>query len=127
MARTDRTAPTTWVGIDVRQDTLDACLLPAPGGKHHARSFPNDPAGHAARERPPAWQPPPPDVRELQALSRRRDDPRHLAAREKTRLATPGLTPAARASIRRTVAFLGKEADRLQGRADDLIAASERL
>jgi len=200
MVRTDRPAPTTWVGIDVSQDTLDACLLPAPGGKHHARSFPNDPAGHAAlaawadahtgdtplgfclestgpygealatfladagrhvavvnparvkyaglmrgqgnktdradarliaeyaaRERPPAWHPPTPDVRELQALSRRRDDLRQLAAREKTRLATPGLTPAARASIRRTVAFLGKEADRLQSLADDLIAASERL
>src|SRR5205085_8365848 len=46
-------------------------------------------AEYAARERPPAWQPPRPEVRELQALSRRRDDLRQLAAREKARLATP--------------------------------------
>src|SRR5437763_16373493 len=179
MGRTDRPAPTAWVGMDVSQHTLDACLLPAPGGKPRPQSFANDSAGHAAlaaradeyadgaalgfclestgpyggalacalahagrhvavvnparikyaglmrgqgnktdradarliaeyaaRERPPAWQPPRPDVRELQALSRRRDDLRQLAAREKTRLAAPGLTAAARTSIRRTIAFL---------------------
>lgn len=200
MVRTDRPAPTAWVGIDVSQHTLDACLLPAPGGKPRAASFANDPGGHAAlaawadaraegatlgfclestgpygealatvladagrhvavvnparikdaglmrgqgnktdradakliaedatRERPAAWCPPTAEVRELQALSRRRDDPRRLAAREKTRLAAPGLTPAARKSITRTAAFLEKEADRPQAQADDLIAAPERL
>ncbi|MBY0512882.1 MAG: transposase, partial [Gemmataceae bacterium] len=81
----------------------------------------------AARERPAAWQPPAPGVREWQALSRRRDDLRQLAAREKTRLATPGLTAAVRRSLARVVAVLGKEADRLQGHADELIAASDAL
>lgn len=84
-------------------------------------------AEYATREQPPAWQPPTPEVRELQALSRRCDDLRRLAASEKTRLAAPGLSAATRKSIARTVAFLVKEADRLQSQADDLIAASDRL
>ena len=47
-----------------------------------------------ARDRhPPAWQPPAPEVRELQALVRRRDDLREMAAREKGRLDSPALTP----------------------------------
>jgi transposase len=58
---------------------------------------------------------------------RRRDDPRAPAAGEEGRLAAPGLSRAARHSIRRTVAFLGREADRLQRRADDLIAATAAL
>jgi transposase len=197
MSHTPRPAPAAWVGIDVSQHTLDACLLPADGGKPRFGVFSNDPAGQAAlrawadahaagvplgfclestgaygealalaladagrhvsvvnparvkyaglmrgrgnktdradarliaeyatRERPPAWQPPPPEVRELQALVRRRDDLRALAAGEKGRLAAPGHSRAARQSIRRTVAFLGREADRLQRRADDVIAAS---
>ena len=196
MDRTDTTRPADWVGIDVSKDTLDACLLPAPGGKPRTRAFANDPAGHAAlaawatgasvgfclestgaygeavataladagrhvavvnparvkyaglmrgqgnktdradakliaeyaaRERPPAWHPPRPEVRELQALSRRRDDLRRLAAAEKTRLAAPGLTPAERKSLARTVAFLTKEADRLQAQADAVVAADPEL
>lgn len=200
MGHTPRPAPAAWVGIDVSQHTLDACLLPAPAGKPRTRQFANGPAGHAAlaawadehaggaplgfclestgaygealacalaeagrhvavvnparvkyaglmrgqgnktdradakliaeyacRERPAPWQPPRPEVRQLQALSRRRDDLRRLAGREKGRLAAPGLTAAARGSITRTVAFLEGEADRLQAEADDLIAADEGL
>ncbi len=63
----------------------------------------------------------------MQALSRRRDDLRRLAAGEKTRLAAPGLTAAVRKSLARVVAFLAKEADRLQGQADALVAADEGL
>jgi transposase len=81
-----------------------------------------------ARDRtPPPWQPPTPEVRELQGLVRRRDDLRGMAAREKARLDSPALTAAARASVERTVAFLVAEADRVQARADALIAASEGL
>ena len=200
MDRTVTAPPTTWVGIDVSKETLDACLLPAPGGKARERAFANDAAGHAAlaawadehsagaavgfclestgaygealataladagrhvavvnparvkyaglmrgqgnktdradakliaeyaaRERPPAWQPPRPEVRELQALSRRRDDLRRLAAGEKTRLAAPGLTAAVRTSLDRVVAFLEKEAGRLQAQADAVVAADEGL
>lgn len=198
MSHTPRPAPAAWVGIDVSQHTLDACLLPADGGKPRFGAFANDPPGHAAllawadgldpaagfclestgaygtalatalaeagrhasvvnparvkyaglmrgqgnktdkadarliaeyarRERPPAWRPAPADTRELQALVRRRDDLRELAAREKGRLAAPGLSRAARQSVARTVRFLEKEADRLQRQADDLIAASAAL
>lgn len=84
-------------------------------------------AEYAQRERPPAWQPPTQKARELQALVRRRDDLRQLAAREKGRLASPGLTTATRRSLRRTVTFLDKEADRLQKQAEALIAADEAL
>jgi transposase len=84
-------------------------------------------AESATRERPGAWQPPRPDVRAWRALSRRRDDLRQLAAREKTRLAAPGLSAATRRSIPRTSAFLENEADRLQRQADPLIAASDAV
>lgn len=84
-------------------------------------------AEYATRERPPAWQPPPAETQELQALVRRRDDLRALAACEKGRLTIPGLTRAAQQSITRTVTFLEKEANRLQRQADVLIAASETL
>jgi transposase len=81
-----------------------------------------------ARDRnPPAWQPPAPEVRELQALVRRRDDLREMAAREKGRLDSPALTRAARKSIERAVKFLAREADRMQAEADALIAANPRL
>ena len=84
-------------------------------------------AEYARRERPAAWQPAPAETQELQALVRRRDDLREMAAREKGRLAAPGLARAARQSLARTIRFLEKEADRLQRQADDLIAASEVL
>ena len=180
MDRNETVPPTTWAGVDVSQHTLDACLLPAPGGKGRDRAFDNTPDGHAAlaawadehsagtavgfclestgaygealataladagryvavvnparvkyaglmrgqgnktdradarliaeyaaRERPAPWQPPRPEVRELQALARRRDDLRRLAAGEKTRLAAPGLSAAVRKSLARVVALLG--------------------
>ena len=58
---------------------------------------------------------------------RRRDDLRQLAAREKARLAVPGLTKATQRSMGRTITFLEKEAERLQKQADALIAAEETL
>ena len=50
-------------------------------------------AAYTRDEAPPAWHPPAPDVRELQALVRRRDDVRQLAAREKARLGLPAPDP----------------------------------
>jgi transposase len=76
---------------------------------------------------PPAWSPPAPEVRELQALVRRRDDLRGLAAHEKARLDSPLLTPSARQSVERTIRLLAKEADRMQAAADELIAATPAL
>ena len=190
----DAAGTTTWVGIDVSKDRLDACQL-GPGTRPRQRAFPNTPAGfrrlvaradpaahfclestgaygrgladhpaaagrhvavvnparvkyaalmrgqgnktdaadarliaeYARREAPPAYAPPRPEVRRLQALTRRRDDLRAAAAREKARLAAPGLDPAERASIRRTVRFLAGEADRLQAAADAMIAGCPDL
>ena len=48
MDRTVTAPPAAWAGVDVSKDTLDACLLPAPGGKGRDRTFANDAAGHAA-------------------------------------------------------------------------------
>jgi transposase len=84
-------------------------------------------AEYAARERPPAWQPPPPEVRELQALVRRLDDLAGLAAREKGRLASPALTRDVRKSVERTVKLLEQEAARVRAAADELIAATPAL
>lgn len=84
-------------------------------------------AQYAARENPPAWQPPSPEVRELQALVRRIDDLVEMAAREKGRLASPALTKSARRSIARTVKLLEKEAARLRAEADALVTGAEAL
>jgi len=84
-------------------------------------------AQYAARENPSGWQPPSPEVRELQALVRRLDDLTEMAAREKGRLSSPALTTSARQSITRTVKLLEKEADRVRAAADELIAATEAL
>jgi transposase len=81
----------------------------------------------AARERPPAWQPSLPAVRELQDLVRRIEDLVELAAREKGRLSSPALTTPVRLSIERTVRLLGKEAARLRAAADELVAATPAL
>ena len=84
-------------------------------------------AEYAQRERPPAWQPPAPEVRELQALVRRIDDLTEAAAREKGRLASPALTAAVRKSVTRVVRLLEREAARLRAAADELVAATPSL
>jgi transposase len=84
-------------------------------------------AEYAAREKPKAWQPAAPEVRELQALVRRIDDLVEMAAREKCRLASAALTRSARQSITRTVRLLEKEATRVRKQADELVAARESL
>jgi transposase len=84
-------------------------------------------AAYTRDEHPPAWAPPAPEVRELQALVRRRDDLRALAAHEKARLDAPLLTPAARRSVARVVKLLGKEAAAMQAAADALIAGTPAL
>jgi transposase len=84
-------------------------------------------AAYTRDQAPPAWAPPAPGVRELQALVRRRDDLRAPAAHEKARLDAPVLTPAARKSVARVVKLLGREADRMPAAADALIAATPGL
>jgi transposase len=77
--------------------------------------------------RPRLWVPPSPAVRQVQALVRRRDELRRMAAADKTRLDAPDLTRAARQSLARTVRFLSKEADRVQAEAEATIAADPAL
>ena len=84
-------------------------------------------AEYARRETPAMWQPPSPEVRELQALVRRIDDLVEMAAREKGRLASPALTKSARQSVTRTVTFLEKEAAKVRAAADQLVAATAAL
>jgi transposase len=84
-------------------------------------------AEYAAREHPPAWQPPSPEVRQLQGLVRRIDDLVEMAAREKGRLASPALTPTVRRSLTRVVRLLEKEAARLRAQADALVEATASL
>jgi transposase len=84
-------------------------------------------AEYARDRRPPAWHPAPAETLQFQGLVRRRDDLLQLAAREKGRLAVPGLSAATRESVTRTLAFLEGEADRVRGQAEALIAASEPL
>ena len=105
--------------------------------KAHARACgqlnKTDPADAKAiatfcRDRKPrVWSPPAPEVRQLQALVRRRDDLRALAAAEKNRLAVPDLTPAARRSVARVVRLLTREADRVQAEAEAVVAATPAL
>src|SRR5206468_10601670 len=71
--------------------------------------------------------PPAPEVRELQALVRRRDDLRRMAAAEKNRLDVPDLTPPARRSIARVIKLLSKEAERVQAAAEAVVAATPGL
>jgi transposase len=81
-----------------------------------------------ARDRQPRpWSPPSPEVRQLQALVRRRDELRVMAAAEKNRLDTPNLTAAARKSVTRVVKLLSKEADRVQAAAEELVGATPTL
>lgn len=84
-------------------------------------------AGYTLRERPPAWSPPPPEVQELQALTRRADELTELAAREKGRLASPALSGAARKSVERTVRWLEREVAKVRAAADAVVAASAKL
>jgi transposase len=84
-------------------------------------------ASFARDRKPRPWMPPSPEVRQVQALVRRRDDLRRMAAAEKTRLDAPDLTPAARESIRRAIRFLSTEADRVQAQAEAVIAATPAL
>jgi transposase len=84
-------------------------------------------AAFARDQRPRAWVPPSPAVRQARALVRRRDDLRRMAAAEKNRLDAPDLTPAARRSVARVLKLLSREADRVQAQAEAVIDADPRL
>jgi len=66
---------------------------------------------------PPAWTPPPPAVRELQALVRRRQNLQATRQRELNRRQVPGLPASVERSVEGLVKFLDAEIDQL----DELI------
>jgi transposase len=84
-------------------------------------------AEYARREEPPAWRPPPPEVRELQALVRRLDGLTEVAARARGRLASPALTVAVRKSVGRTVRLLQKGVAKFRAAADRRVSAAPSL
>jgi transposase len=84
-------------------------------------------ASFARDQKPRAWVPPSPEVRQVQALVRRREELRVMAAAEKNRLDAPDLTPVARKSVARVIRLLTTEADRVQAQAEAVIAAHPRL
>src|SRR5262249_60419893 len=98
--------------------------------RQHNNPHPVAPSPSAGFCRPPTPRPgapPPPEVRQPQALGRRRDELRAMAAAEKNRLAAPNLPPAARQSVARVIRLLSKEADRVQAQAEGLVRATPSL
>lgn len=76
---------------------------------------------------PQPWTPPAPELRQLQALTRRLEDLRGLQAQEKNRLSTPESAPEVSQSIERTIALLQGEIDALQRQIEEHIEAHPPL
>jgi len=68
---------------------------------------------------PALWQPPAPEVAQLQGLVRRLESLQQMAVQERNRLAAPGLAEPVRESVARTLAMLQEEMKRLRGQLDD--------
>lgn len=88
-----------------KTDALDATLI----------------ADFCRTQRPPAWEPPPPQVRELQFLTRHVEALKEMRTQEQNRLQAGAQTPAVQASLQSHIAFLNAEIDRLQKQIDDHI------
>jgi len=63
---------------------------------------------------PSPWQPPAPEVAQLQALVRRMESLQQMIQQERNRLEAPGLSPAVQESLERTLELLEAEPQRLQ-------------
>jgi transposase len=66
-------------------------------------------AGFCAERRPPAWQPPAPELRELQALVRRLDSLVEMRTMEENRLASGIAVAAVRESVEELIAHLSEQ------------------
>ena len=85
-------------------------------------------AMYGARQRPPCWQPPPPEVRQLQALLRRLEALEKDLRREQNRLeGLQGQAPAVAQSICDHVDYLCNARDKLQQAIDDHIDKHPQL
>lgn len=69
--------------------------------------------------KPALWQPPAPEVAQLQGLVRRLESLKEMAVQERNRLAAPGLAEPVRESVARTLAMLEEEMKRLRGQLED--------
>ena len=66
-------------------------------------------AGFCAGRKPPAWQPPAPELRELQALVRRLDSLREMRTMEENRLSAGVTVAAVRTSLEESIAYLAEQ------------------
>jgi transposase len=66
-------------------------------------------ASFCAERRPPAWHPPAPELRELQALVRRLDSLREMRAMEENRLSAGVTVEAVRSSLEESIAYLTEQ------------------
>jgi transposase len=71
-------------------------------------------AGFCAERRPPAWQPPAPELRELQALVRRLDSLVEMRTMEENRLSSGVSVEAVRASVEELIAHLSEQIRRTE-------------
>jgi len=71
-------------------------------------------AGFCAERRPPAWQPPAPELRELQALVRRLDSLVEMRTMEENRLSSGVVVEAVRESVEEHVAYLSEQIKRTE-------------
>lgn len=103
------------LGIKAKNDALDALTI----------------ARYGALANPPAWQPPPPEVRQLAALLRRLQAVETDLQRERNRLEKAQLSqakaPSVIASLERGIAYLSAEQQRLQQGVDDHIDRHPQL
>ena len=78
-------------------------------------------AGFCAERRPPAWHPPAPETRELQALVRRLGALVEMRVAEENRLAAGGTVAAVRASVEEHIAYLSEQIKRTEALIRDHI------
>jgi transposase len=72
-------------------------------------------------QQPRPWTPPPPEVRELQALLRRRESLQDMRQQEANRLASGIRAEAVRTSVEETLAFLAAEITQIEHQIQDHI------
>lgn len=89
----------------VKTDASDAALI----------------ARFAQTQKPPLWEPPPPESRMLQGLVRQLESLKTTRAKELTRLQTPGLPPLVQESIQRLIDSLSVQIDEMDRAIDEHI------
>jgi len=76
---------------------------------------------------PARWQPPAPELAQLQGLRRRLESLQEMATQERNRLGVPGLSSPVKESLERTLGMLEAEMKRLRSQVDDHIESHPTL